>query len=243
MTDFNPDSEIEPEDEVAEDAPEQSSNRTFILVALGLGGLFVIGLICIALFAFVVLPSRNQARQETSVAVITQNALVQTQAVETANPPTNTPLPTDIPLPTDTPVILFTDTPVIAPIGPSDTPPPTNTLGPSPTASRTPTRVGGGTQTIGGGGTVIAGTPGTGTPGIGGGIGATFTPTRITIGGGAATVTATFTIGPGTPRTATPTALPDTGFADNVGGPGLFIGAIVLVAVLFVARQLRMRNA
>src|SRR5574341_265819 len=143
MTEFNPDSEIEPEEEVAEEAPEQTSNRTFILVALGLGGLFVIGLICIALFAFVVLPSRNQDRQATSVAVLTQNALVQTQAVLTANPATTTPLPTEPLLPTDTPVPpLPSDTPVIAIVGPTDTPGPTNTLGPSPTASRTPTRVG-----------------------------------------------------------------------------------------------------
>src|SRR5262247_456924 len=141
MTDFNPDSEIEPEDDVAEDAPEQSSNRTFILVAVGLGVLFIIGLICIALFAFVVLPSRNQDRQSTAVAVSTQNALVQTQAVETANPPTNTPLPTDVPPPTDTPVVLPSDTPVLAVTSPSDTPGPTDTLGPSPTPSRTPTRV------------------------------------------------------------------------------------------------------
>jgi hypothetical protein len=37
----------------------------------------------------------------------------------------------------------------------------------------------------------------------------------------------------------TVTALSDTGFADNVGLPGLIIGAMVLVAVIFLARRLR----
>jgi hypothetical protein len=103
--------------------------------------------------------------------------------------------------------------------------------------------VGGGTTIGGQGGAGTPGTPGTGTVGTGGGIGATFTPTRIIGQPGGATVTPTFTLAPGVVRTPTPTALPDTGFADSFGGPGLFIGALVLVAVLFVARQLRMRNA
>ncbi len=78
--------------------------------------------------------------------------------------------------------------------------------------------------------------------------GGSVTPTRISIGG-TGTRTATPTAlggsggGEGLTRTPTPTALPDTGFADNVGGPGLFIAAIVLVVVLFFARQLRLRNS
>lgn len=35
------------------------------------------------------------------------------------------------------------------------------------------------------------------------------------------------------------TALSDTGFADDVGLPGLFVGALVLVAVIFLVRRLR----
>jgi len=265
MTEFDPDADVEPDDnsveDISEEAPEQSSNRTFVLVALGLGGLFVIGLICIAIVAFVVLPGRTAGRDSTATAIALNNASVLTEAVLTANPPTDTPVPTETPLPTDTeaPIeVLPSDTPVIALTAPTDTPVPSDTAGPSPTPSRTPTRVGGLISTEAGGtgtavaGLLVSGTPGTpgtpttGTPGNGSGGGDGATPTRISIGG--STVTATLTpIGSGggdaATRTPTPTALPDTGFADNVGGPGLFIAAILLVVVLFFARQLRLRNS
>jgi cytoskeletal protein RodZ len=39
--------------------------------------------------------------------------------------------------------------------------------------------------------------------------------------------------------TASPTALSQTGFADEVGLPGLFIAAVILVAVILLARRLR----
>jgi LPXTG-motif cell wall-anchored protein len=54
--------------------------------------------------------------------------------------------------------------------------------------------------------------------------------TQAAGGGGVASAT------PG----ATPTALPTTGFADEVGLPGLIGLAIVLLAVIFLARRLRM---
>lgn len=235
MTDFNPDAEIEPEEEVAEEAPEQSSNRVFILVALGLAGLFVIGLICIGLFAFVVLPGQRASRDATAQAIIAANTQAFIDAQNTANPTTPTLLPSEtseaVEVPTDTPEpILPTDTPVIAIIGNTATFTATNTAGPSPTPSRTPTRIGGSA------GTAIAQVTGSATA-------STATPTRI----GGATATRTPTVsgggGEGLTRTPTPTALPDTGFADEVGGPGLLILAIALVVVFFLARQLRMRNA
>ena len=46
------------------------------------------------------------------------------------------------------------------------------------------------------------------------------------------------TPGAGTPQ-ATSTALPTTGFADEVGLPGLFGLAAVLVVVIFLARRAR----
>jgi hypothetical protein len=45
---------------------------------------------------------------------------------------------------------------------------------------------------------------------------------------------------PGTP-TATPSALPSSGFADDIGAPGLLAAAAALLAVIFLAR--RYRNA
>lgn len=43
---------------------------------------------------------------------------------------------------------------------------------------------------------------------------------------------------PGTP-TATPSALPNSGFADDIGAPGLLAAAAVLLAVVILARRLR----
>jgi LPXTG-motif cell wall-anchored protein len=41
---------------------------------------------------------------------------------------------------------------------------------------------------------------------------------------------------------ATSTALPTTGFADQVGLPGLFGATIALLAVVFLARRLRLNS-
>jgi LPXTG-motif cell wall-anchored protein len=41
-------------------------------------------------------------------------------------------------------------------------------------------------------------------------------------------------------QTATATGLPDTGFADDVGIPGLLGLALVLIVVVFLARRFRM---
>jgi len=235
MTEFNPDAEIEPEEEgIAEDAPEQSSNRTFILIAVGLGGLFIVGLICIALYAFLIVPQQQAGRVATAEAINAANTQVALDAALTANPATNTPEPTFTLEPTTPPEVAPSDTPVIAIVGPSATFTATNTAGPSPTPSRTPTRIGGSA------GTAVAAVTTT----------VTGTPTRIQAGGITATASRTFTAtapggvgGGGETRTPTPTALPDTGIADNFGGPGLFILAAALVVVLFFARQLRLRNS
>ncbi|MBI4769558.1 MAG: hypothetical protein HY784_03870 [Chloroflexi bacterium] len=68
---------------------------------------------------------------------------------------------------------------------------------------------------------------------FGGGGGVTATPTTGGGGGGA-----------GTPRTATPTALPQTGLFDEGGGlPGMILIGLLLVAVVVVARRLRLSGA
>lgn len=205
------DEDIDLEDEGT--APEESQNRTFVLVAVGLGGLFIVGLICIGLYAFLVAPAQRAARDATAAAIIAQNTQVAIDAANTANPSTPTPPATDTPVAIALATSAATDTPVIPLAVPSDTPTITNTPGPSPTPSRTPTRIV----------RIVTATftrgPGTGLPsGVGGG-GETQVPT------------------------ATPTGLPNTGFADDVGGPGLFVAAIVLVAVLVLVRRLRLQNA
>jgi hypothetical protein len=48
------------------------------------------------------------------------------------------------------------------------------------------------------------------------------------------------TLTPDTATTETPTALPTTGFADEVGLPGLFGLGALLVGIIFIARRLRL---
>jgi cytoskeletal protein RodZ len=237
MTDFDPDSELELEEEEEESAPEQSSNRTFLIVAIGLGGLFVVGMICIGLYIFLVAP-RQQAAEATRVAAINAtNTQVPIDAALTANPITNTPVPSDTPPPTDTQAPSITNTPVIAAGGTTDTATVTNTSGPTLTPSRTPTAAQQQPGPSGGAGTGTPTRVSGGTTTVAGVSGATVTPTFTR------TATGTTATGGGTGPDASPTALPNTGFADEVGGPGLFIAAIVLVAVVFVVRRLRLQNS
>jgi LPXTG-motif cell wall-anchored protein len=160
--------------------PEESSNRTFLIVAGILGGITVLALACIAVYAFFVLP-RQRSNREAQIATLTAQAneiatsLARTAIAALATPTfTNTPLPTATTVRTATPVLaVATDTPV-----PSADP-------------RT------------------------------------------------ATVAALLTQAAGTQSVATSTALPTTGFAEDVGIPGLLGMAVLLVAVIFLARRLR----
>lgn len=56
---------------------------------------------------------------------------------------------------------------------------------------------------------------------------------------GTATVMAGFTQVAGLALTPSSTALPTSGFADEVGLPGLMVAAVALIAVIFLARRLR----
>jgi len=158
--------------------PEESSNRTFLIAAGVLGGLVLLGLLCLAAYLIfsnssgqqAELTAQAQATQQAATiqAGLTQTAiaqnLTQTAAVTFTVPPTNTPV---IAQPTAT----FTSTP----------------------------------------------NPATAT------VGAAFTQIAVS----------TQTI------IATSTALPNTGFADDIGAPGLILMAIGLVAVIFLVRRLR----
>ena len=57
---------LEPE---AAPPPEESSNRMFIILALLLGGIFLVGLICIGAYAVFLAPQQLHTRQ-TQVAVV-----------------------------------------------------------------------------------------------------------------------------------------------------------------------------
>ncbi len=86
--------------------PEESNNRTFLLIAGVLGGLVLLGLICIGGYALFTMNSTNKnaatqavqgtQQQVTIQAGLTQRSLLQAQtltaAVTNTVPPTNTPV-------------------------------------------------------------------------------------------------------------------------------------------------------
>ena len=87
--------------------PEESSNRTFLIVAGGIGALLVLSMIFLGLYALVLAPRMQQNRISQATQIVQQNTQVAQQLTQTAAagratftpPPTNTPLPTDTPTP------------------------------------------------------------------------------------------------------------------------------------------------
>ncbi|MCS6993432.1 MAG: hypothetical protein N2117_09360 [Anaerolineales bacterium] len=191
----------EVDEEEAGEEEGEGSNRTFLFIAIALGVIILLTLICGSILTFTVfLPAQNNARAtQTEQAMLALNmtqAAEQTAIVQAFTPtPTFTETPT--PAPTATPVILF----------PTETP------------------------------TTIAVDPATATV-------QALETRRAQVN---LTATAQATAGlTGTPRTAvagaltaSPTALSQTGFADEVGLPGLFIAAVILLAIILLARRLR----
>ena len=175
------------EDDEDEAPPEESSNRTFIIVAGALGAILILSLVCMAVYAFWYLPPR-QAAQQTQVAEINaQNTSVALSSGMTAE------------------AAAWTNTPTI-----------TSTEAPNtPTYTSSPTSV------------VVP----TDTPDSSGG--AAHDPTL--------TLAALLTAKAGGDLTVTPlpTGLPKTGFADEVGIPGMLALAAALVVIIFLARRLR----
>ena len=51
--------------------PEEPSNRKFVIAAAGIGGLLVLSMICLALYALVLAPAqqRNRASEATDIAL------------------------------------------------------------------------------------------------------------------------------------------------------------------------------
>ncbi len=158
--------------------PEESSNRTFLFAAGGLGLLVLLALLCLGAYVLFSL-NTNQSAEQTAIAQATQQAatiqagLTQTAVAQalTATSGATATLP-------------LTNTPVVAQV--------------SMTASSTAN-------------------PATAT------VGAAFTQIAVS--------TQTFI--------PTSTALPNTGFADEVGIPGMFFAALALVVVIFLVRRLR----
>ncbi|HAV79084.1 MAG TPA: hypothetical protein DCX53_17185 [Anaerolineae bacterium] len=160
-------------------APEESNNRTFLLIAGGLGLLVLCALLAVGAYLIFNLNSGQTTNEATAQAQATmQEMTVQAALTQTAigQAQTQTSEATLAAPPTNTPVIAEA----------------------TATATETPN-------------------PATAT------VGAAFTQIAAS----------TQTIIP------TSTALPNTGFADDVGIPGMFILAIGLVILIFFARRLR----
>jgi glucose/arabinose dehydrogenase len=110
--------------EMGEPLPEESANRTFIMAAAGLGGLLILSMICLAVYALVLAPRQQEARETQAALIILQNTEVaQTQTAEAAED-----TPTSIPTVTNTPLPTATVTPTQVVVLPSDTPTPFTTL-------------------------------------------------------------------------------------------------------------------
>jgi LPXTG-motif cell wall-anchored protein len=193
---------------------EQGANRTFLIIAGSLVGLFILIIACVALFAVLNGGDGNADQVATieaeNATTIAQNARVTETIVAmelTQNAPTATSPPTDTPEPTDTATA---------------TPEPTDT-----SVVQTPDA-----------GTVVTGTVGVETPGVSedGGT-TTVTPnaagTQIFGDSGGTFGTVTPISGAGTG--AGTDTLPQTGVT-TAGMVGI---GLLLIAVIFVARRLR----
>jgi len=124
MDDFDNDfdfEEIEPEEGPP---PEETGNRTFLIVAGIMGGILLLSLIVIAIYAMTVYP-KQQAQSQTQVAEVnaqnTQIAL-SSQLTAEAEAWTATPGNTATPLPSDTPIPTLTGTQAPATSAPTNTP-------------------------------------------------------------------------------------------------------------------------
>ncbi|HVN54486.1 MAG TPA: LPXTG cell wall anchor domain-containing protein [Anaerolineaceae bacterium] len=174
---------------------QQGSNRTFLIAAGVLGGLFLLALALLVVYLVFIRP--NQGGVSTASRIATQNAIntatVQaiTQAAINAQRTTIPKSPTQTPLPTATLRPTNTATPVLA----------------------------------------IATTA---VPGLSQDEARTATVAALLTQAALAQQTGT-----GTAHAPTSTALPTTGFADEVGLPGLFGLGLILLAVIFVVRRLR----
>jgi hypothetical protein len=179
-----------PEDDDQPDDSESGNRSTFTVIAIVIGGIILVSLICIVVIAAFYLPQRQAAQlaANTSIAgTSTQNALVAQQTQEAAlATPTLEPTPILTDTPSTTPVVVFA----------------TETLASEVTEDP-----------------------------------ATATVEALQTELASAQLTATFQPSP-TTGTLTP-ALSQTGFADEVGLPGLFIVAAILLGVILLARRLR----
>lgn len=235
MTDQNNDinfEPFEPEEEYqgetsadATPAAASGNNRNFLIAAGIIGGVFLIGLIVMGILAASVLPQRQAAMRAEQALVLEQNTATAQAATQDAEalalaqmPSPTTPPTATLPAPTDTPVVVLdTATPE---------PPPAENKAELP-APAVQTEMAA-TQAAGGGqaATLAPGAARTATLAV--------LLTQVAAGNQTAQPAA------GGGVAATSTALPSTGFADEIGLPGLFAAALGLMILILLARSLRL---
>lgn len=112
--------------EVTGGLPEDDENRTFVIAAAGLGGLIVLSLVCLGVYALILQPRQREAALQEPTSIVLTNTAVALGLTQTVEAEDFTPVPTEPP-PTFTPAPTDTDTPVPTQVVvlPTDTPTPT----------------------------------------------------------------------------------------------------------------------
>ncbi len=161
--------------------PEELNNRSFLIVAGILGGIALLALICIAVYALVLLPAQRNRQTQQVATLNAQNTAVAMAITQTSM------------------ALAATATPTVTPIPPTATSTPTAVIV-VPTNTKVPT-----------------------------------TDPRT------ATVSALLTEAARVTQTVVPTstALPGTGFAEDVGLPAMLGLAALFLVVIFLSRRLR----
>jgi hypothetical protein len=127
---FNDDMESEANNDLAEGEapPEESSNRTFLIVGGILGGLILLTLVCVAVYIFYLGPRLSSSKNSAQATIQANNAIVVQQMTSTAEAALWTPTPEPSATPTNTSIPTLaaaaTSTPVVA----VNTAVPTNTV-------------------------------------------------------------------------------------------------------------------
>jgi hypothetical protein len=263
-------------------SPEGSNNRTFLIVAGVLGGVILLALICMAAYAFLLLPRQRAAQAAQQAGVLATNAAIASGATSTAQALLATPTLDSGSIAatanavaatrqmqatqtaqaiaaaaSPTPVVVeATPTPIV--VGTSTPDPVTETVAALYTQAAineltvVPTQTFAKIHTSNGSSVIVHTDPGGLTLAtLANGFLVEVLPEQQTINGTPWAHIRFTKPGDGTVDgwieqsfliTVTPTpigAVPTTGFADEVGLPGLFIIGIVLVVIILLSRRLR----
>jgi len=80
--------------EVGAPPPEESSNRTFLIAAAAIGGLLILSMICLAVYALVLAPRAREARLQEATQIVLENTRVAQALTEEAQGTRVTPTAT-----------------------------------------------------------------------------------------------------------------------------------------------------